>query len=232
MKQSGRVFYNLLLVVVSVQLIISLALPISANAQSYRLSLREPRPLIGTTSQVPNVSQESAIESNPEAAPETNPGPPEPPVSFPEDPIVEAPDQEEVGEEIESSQESSASQESSSSEGTVEESDTASSDVLDETSTESDSLVPEDKSKTVLPVNQIAPGSLMIKPTNLLEPINIGSTVKRWVANYYDAATLSLRSGILIAHYLFMPAGEVLAPYVSNFLVSYFEGLLKSVIEA
>lgn len=232
MKQSGRLFYGLLLVVLSVQLIISLALPLSVNAQSYHLSLREPRPLVGTTIQLPVLSEESAIESDPETAPETNPGPPEPPESFPEDPLETAPGQEEASNETEGSQESSSSEEISSNEDSLEDSETSSSDASDETSVENDSSMPDDETKTVLPVNQITPGSLMIKPTNILEPINIGSTVKRLVSKYYDAATLSLRSGVLIVHYLFIPAGEAFAPYFSNHLIGYFENLLNVVIQA
>lgn len=223
MKQSGRGFYCLLLVVLMVQLVNSLAVPISANAQSYRLSQWNHRPLIGTTTQVPDLSEDTV----PESEPETNPGPPEPPESFPEDPVEPAPGEDET----EGSQESSSSAESSSSEDETE-APNESSTMPDETSTESDSIGAEDETKTALPVNQIAPGSLMIKPANVLEPINIGLTVKRLVSKHYDVAIVSMRSGILIAHYLLIPAGESFVPYFSSYLIAYFESLLKVIIQA
>lgn len=182
----------------------------------------------GRPAQYLTVQLESTDEM--ESGNESQPGPPEPPESFPELPEESVSRPEETSGEspessqpVESSSQDEASQESS-------ESSSSSSGSKPITST-NQPPVQQDETQSGNNLTQIAPGSLMIKPANVLEPINIASTVKRLTTSYYEVALITIKSGVLFAQQLMFPPGTIVSLKVSKQLTSYFESLLNLIVQ-
>lgn len=137
------------------------------------------------------------------------------------------------------SSEQSSADETDSSQSTIESSESS----PDETSNESEAI--ESSSESIsqsssqaqentsaadeTPFQNILPGSLMIKPVNMLEPVNVPTTVRR-IINYYGNVTKKIFRVIVPFWQLlvFPYEGEI----ISNFnlrLVEYFEDILGTI---
>ena len=128
----------------------------------------------------------------------------------------------------ESSSTESSSTESSSTESSSETNSTSDTS-NDETSNPgtTEGSVENDETNTVkTPVQQIIPGSLMIKPTNILEPVNIATTVRRIASYYGDLLNKHLRVFIPFAQKMIFPYGEAVIEPVNEQLINYLENIL------
>lgn len=177
------------------------------------------------------VSSPETTESG-ESSESSSDVPPEPPKDF--DPPVDS------SSDIPSnSSEESSVDETNTSESSIESSESSSDETSNESgSSESSSQSPSESSKQEeskgtpsdeTPVQNILPGSLMIKPMNMLEPVNVPTTVRR-IINYYGNVTKKLfRVMVPFGQLLIFPyEGEVVSD-VNLMLVEYFEEILKTI---
>lgn len=154
--------------------------------------------------------------------------PPEPPKDFessePEQSSESSIDQSDSSIIGESSSTESSSTESSSETNST--SDTSNDETSNPGTTEGS--VENDETNTVkTPVQQIIPGSLMIKPTNILEPVNIATTVRRIASYYGDLLNKHLRVFIPFAQKMIFPYGEEVIEPVNEQLIYYLENILS-----
>lgn len=167
-----------------------------------------------------------------EASDSSSDNPPEPPKDF--DPPVDSSavtpsdsPEETSADETNSSESLIESSESSSDETSNEsESSESSSESTSQTSSQEES---KDSTPDETPVQNILPGSLMIKPMNMLEPVNVPTTVRR-IINYYGNVTKKLfRVMVPLGQLLIFPyEGQVVSDFNLT-LVDYFEDILKTI---
>lgn len=223
MKLTTRMMPSLLSISLIMQLFNGLATIPSAEAKSSHVLM----PQYNRSAHTLIAQLESTDEA--ESGNESQPGPPEPPETFPELPEESLPEPEETSDE---GPESSQPSESSSQDETSQESSESSPSSSQPISSTNQPPVQQDETQSGTNFTQIAPGSLMIKPSNVLEPINIASTVKRLTSSYYDVALFTIKSGVLFAQQLMFPSDALVSLKVSNHLIGYFETLLNLIIQA
>lgn len=153
--------------------------------------------------------------------------PPEPPKDF------ESNESEQSSESSIDQSDSSIIGESSSTESSSTESSSETNSTSDTSNDETsnpgttEGSVENDETNTVkTPVQQIIPGSLMIKPTNILEPVNIATTVRRIASYYGDLLNKHLRVFIPFAQKMIFPYGEAVIEPVNEQLIYYLENIL------
>ena len=157
--------------------------------------------------------------------------PPEPPKDF--EPPTEASSEitsevieESSSDETSSSESSNDTSESSTDESSVESSTSeADSESLSSSSSSNDLSSGYDET----PKQTILPGSLMIKPMNMLEPVNVPTTVRRLISFYGNISRKLFRTMVPFGQQLFFPyEGEIINLFNLT-LVEYFESILVSI---
>ena len=160
---------------------------------------------------------------NPESSESSSDLPPEPPKDF-EPPVTSSSDS------TSNLPEESSTDETSSSESSVESGESSSDDSQSSDSSQSSSQTEtRDTTADETPIKNILPGSLMIKPMNMLEPVNVPTTVRR-IVNYYGNITRKfVRTMVPYGQLLVFPyEGEIVSTF-NLALVGYFENLLVTI---
>ena len=154
--------------------------------------------------------------------------PPEPPKDFelPNESSSETASEiiEESSNDETSSSESSNDTSESNTDGSSVESSTSEADT-ESSSSRTDVVSNNDET----PVQSVLPGSLMIKPMNMLEPVNVPTTVRRIISYYGNIGKKLFRTMVPFGQQLFFPyEGEIINVFNLAF-VEYFENVLGSI---
>lgn len=157
--------------------------------------------------------------------------PPEPPKDF--EPPTESSSEtaseiiEESSNDETSSSESSNDTSESNTDGSSVESSTSEADTESSSSSSSRTDVVSNDDET--PIQTVLPGSLMIKPMNMLEPVNVPTTVRRIISYYGNVGKKLFRTMVPFGQQLFFPyEGEIINVFNLAF-VEYFENVLGSI---
>lgn len=157
--------------------------------------------------------------------------PPEPPKDF--EPPIESSSEiaseipEESSNDETSSSESSNDTSESSTDGSSVESSTSETDTESLSSSSSSNDLSSGNDET--PKQTVLPGSLMIKPMNMLEPVNVPTTVRRIISYYGNISSKLFRTMVPFGQQLFFPyEGEIINLF-NLALVEYFENILVSI---
>lgn len=230
MKQTARIISSLLLMSLIIQLFSGIFGVTPVEARSLRLFNQNYNSSFSNSAHNLSSSQALPDEEETDSESGTQPGPPEPPESFPELPEESIPGSEEP---LDGGLESTQPVESSSQEQASQPSNESSSSSGNTPSSASNQPpVQQDETVSDKTLMQIAPGSLMIKPANSLEPINIASTVKHLASDYYDLILVSIKSGIILTQQLMFPSGALVSQKIASHLIGYFESLLNLIVQA
>ena len=174
-----------------------------------------------------NTPENAASDESPESSSDIPPEPPkdfEPPVESSSDTPSESP-VESSTDETNPSESSIESSESSSDETSQESETSQSSSESSNNSTSQEESTPDETT----PVQNILPGSLMIKPMNMLEPVNVPTTVRKIINHYGDVTSKLFRILVPFGQLLVFPyEGEIISMFNLT-LIDFFENILGTI---
>lgn len=174
-----------------------------------------------------NTPENAASDESSESSSDIPPEPPkdfEPPVESSSDTPSESP-VESSTDETNPSESSIESSESSSDETSQESETSQSSSESSNNSTSQEESTPDETT----PVQNILPGSLMIKPMNMLEPVNVPTTVRKIINHYGDMTSKLFRILVPFGQLLVFPyEGEIISMFNLT-LIDFFENILGTI---